>query len=440
MRLKILVILLGLIASSTPMTPAHSVYGGTDATGSPLVLTLLINKNSRTSFCSMALLSERIVATAAHCVIEDQGVAPNLRWDISNIYVSQPGADVTKDDIETRVRVLKVITRDDFINTWKPEVRDYRTQINDIAFLFLEKPLVSGYSVEIATDEEINLAIAQSALVTHYGYGLQSPNVQSHSPWMTQLPLVDRSSDHLDKTKVVYSNEGPTAMCPGDSGGPWYINVGGVMKIAAVLVAASGCRGTPPYSGGTLGTRIAPYLSMVNTKWEEFLRTEKADEDAKQLKIEELEKVRLQGVSDGSYILLGGCHAPGINAELQFQNSDGNWVLDTPAMGWLPSETTCPKTHTTTAWAVTKSTEGTLLRWRLWISSWEIYGDVFKWNRPMKIQTQPLITSETATQKSSTATTPTIKRVFITCVKGKQTKKIFNAKLKCPNGWKQKTN
>ena len=66
MRLKILVILLGLIASFTPMTQAHSVYGGIDATGSPLVLTLLTSKDSRTSFCSMALLTERIVATAAH--------------------------------------------------------------------------------------------------------------------------------------------------------------------------------------------------------------------------------------------------------------------------------------------------------------------------------------------------------------------------------------
>ena len=438
MRLKILVILLGLIASFTPMTQAHSVYGGTDATGSPLVLTLLTSKDSRISFCSMALLTERIVATAAHCVIEDQGVAPNLRWSISNLYVSQPGADVTKDDVETRVRVLKVITRDDFINTWKPEIRDYRTQINDIAFLFLEKPLATGYSVEIATDEEINLAISRGALVTHYGYGLQAPNVQSHSPWMTQLPLVDRSSDHLEKTKVVYSNEGPTAMCPGDSGGPWYINVGGVMKIAAVMVAASGCRGTPPYTGGTLGTRIAPYLSMMNTKWEEFLRTEKADEEARQLKIAELEKIRLQGVSNGRYIPLSGCHVPGINAELQFQDLDGNWVLDSPAIGWLPSEASCPKTHTTRAWAVTKSTEGSLLRWRLWTSSWEIFGDVFKWNRPIQIQTQPLITSETATQKSSSATTPSVKRVSITCVKGKQTKKVLNTKLQCPNGWKQK--
>ena len=178
--------LLGLTFTLNPSPPAQAVFGGMQADGSPLVLTLLTSKNARTSFCSMALLTERIVATAAHCVIADQGVAPNLRWNISDIYVSQPGADVTKDDVETRVRVLKVVTRDDFINTWKPEIQDYRTQINDIAFLFLEKPLVVGYSIDIATDEEINAAIARNDLVTHFGYGLQTQNTQSHSPWTTQ--------------------------------------------------------------------------------------------------------------------------------------------------------------------------------------------------------------------------------------------------------------
>jgi secreted trypsin-like serine protease len=101
MRLKILMILLGLTFTLNPSTPAQAVYGGTQADGSPLVLTLLTNKNARTSFCSMALITQRIVATAAHCVIADQGVAPNLRWNISDMYVSQPGADVTKDDVET---------------------------------------------------------------------------------------------------------------------------------------------------------------------------------------------------------------------------------------------------------------------------------------------------------------------------------------------------
>jgi hypothetical protein len=429
MRLKILIILLGLTFTLNPSPPAQAVYGGTQADGSPLVLTLLTSKNVRTSFCSMALLTERIVVTAAHCVIADQGVAPNLRWNISDIYVSQPGADITKDDVETRVRVLKVVTRDDFINTWKPEIEDRRTQINDIAFLFLEKPLVSGYSINIATDEEINAAIARNDLVTHFGYGLQSQNTQSHSPWTTRLPLVDRQDNHLDKSKVIYSREGPTAMCPGDSGGPWYINVDGVIKIAAVLVAASGCRGNPPYNGGTLGTRIAPYMSMANSKWEEFFSNETALRAAEQLKIEKLESFRKQAITDGDYIAAGGCHVPGINAELQSQNQDGTWAISSPALGWIPSDLTCPKTHNVQPWATAKVVDGANLRWRIWDPSWEVYGKSFRWKNPVVAATKPNL--EDAAPKSS-------KKMTITCTKGKLVKKVFALKPKCPSGWKLK--
>ncbi len=429
MRLKILIILLGLTFTLYPSPPAQAVYGGIQADGSPLVLTLQTNKNARTSFCSMALLTERIVVTAAHCVIADQDVAPNLRWNISDIYVSQPGADVTKDDVETRVRVLKVVTRDDFINTWKPEIGDRRTQINDIAFLFLQKPLVKGYSIEVATDQEVNSAISKGEMVTHFGYGLQTTKIQSHSPWTTELPLVDRQDNHLDKSKVIYSREGPTAMCPGDSGGPWYINVDGVMKIAAVLVAASGCRGNPPYSGGTLGTRIAPYMSMANSKWDEFFSNETAIRAAEQLKIEKLESLLKQAITDGEYIAAGGCHVSGINAELQSQNQDGTWEISSPTLGWIPSDPTCPKTHNVQPWATAKVVDGANLRWRIWNESWEVYGESFRWKNLVVSATKP--NSVDAAPKSN-------KKMTITCTKGKLVKKVSAVKPKCPSGWKLK--
>jgi hypothetical protein len=438
MRLKIQVILLSLTFMLNPVPPAQAVYEGTPANGSPLVLTLLTSKDSRTSFCSMALITERIVVTAAHCVIEDQGVAPNLRWNIENLYVSQPGADVTKDDIETRVRILQIITRDDFINTWKPEIRDYRTQINDIAFLFLEKPLIPGYFVEIATDDEINAAIARNAIVTHYGYGLQFQNSQSHSPWTTQLPLVDQQSKHLDKSKVIYSREGPSALCPGDSGGPWYLNIDGILKIAAVTVAASGCRGNPPYTGTTLGTRIAPYMSMANSKWDQFLSNEIATRAAEQSKLDALETLRKQAITDGTYITAGGCHVKGVSAELQLQNPDGTWQTTSPALGWISSEPTCPKTHGFQPWAKAEVANGTNLRWRVWSQSWEVFGGTFRWENPVVAASQRKSVEITPKPTNSTTSNAKVKKVTITCTKGKLVKKINGVKPKCPTGWKLK--
>lgn len=429
MRLKVVTIALGMVLSLLSMPVSKAVYGGIEATGSPLVLTLLSDKNARASFCSMALLSERIVVTAAHCVIEDQGVAPNLRWNISNIYVSQPGADVRKDDVESRIRVLKVVTRDDFINTWRPEIKDYRTQIHDIAFLFLEKPLIKGYSIPIATDLEIEAAIAKKALVSHYGYGLQAQDVQSHSPWMTQLPLVDRNYEHLEKSKVVSSQEGPTAMCPGDSGGPWYIDVDGVTKIAAVLVAASGCRGNPPYNGGTLGTRIAPYMELANLKWNEFITAEQALIESQAAIALELESKRNLAIKNGTYVTPGGCHFPGIKADLESQDSAGNWVMSAQASGWIRSDSSCPTSHSTQPWTVIDVPDGTKLRWRFWQDTWQVYGDVFTWKNLNKTEAPTTQLPKSAISKPKNT---------ITCVKGKLSKKVSAVKPKCPTGWKVK--
>ena len=428
-------IILGLVLAIFPAAPGQAVYGGTEVKGSPLVLTLLTSKFARTSFCSMSLLTERIVVTAAHCVIQDQGVAPNLRWDISDIYVSQPGADVTKDDVETRVRVLKVVTRDDFINTWKPEVNDRRTQVNDIAFLFLEKPLVKGYTIEIATDDEINRAIASADMVTHYGYGLQTTSSQSHSPWTTQLQLVDRTDTHLEKNKVLYTREGPTAMCPGDSGGPFYINVNGVQKIAGVLVAASGCRGLPPYNGGTLGTRIAPYMSMAQIKWSEFINIEDEARQREKDIAAEVESLREHAISKGWYTTPGGCHQKGINAELQGKQSDGKWVVVAPAMGWISSASTCPSTHTVQPWTISQMADGTMLRWRYWSSGWDILGEEFRWNNLLDDPDSILLSQRPTTTKAPVLPS---KKVTIMCKKGSLTKKVTGVKPLCPKGWIKK--
>lgn len=423
MRKLAIFVLTGLILSILPSAPVQAIYNGNEVTGTPYVLTLLTSKEARTSFCSMALLTERIVVTAAHCVIKDQGKAPELRWDIKDIYVSQPGANVTTDDISTRVRVMQIVTEDDFVNTWKPEENDRRTQINDIAFLFLEKPLVRNYSIPIATEEEVNAAVQARALITHYGYGLQTQFSQSHSPWMAKLPLRLSSDAHLDPKKVIYGEEGSAALCPGDSGGPWYLNINGVMKIAAVTVAASGCRGNAPYNGGTLGTRIYPYMTMATKKWETFLKNESEILQAEKAKADALEKTRQNSITQGTYLNAGGCHAAGINAELQFKNAKGEWKASSSATGWIASDASCPATHPIQPWTVVTVADGAIVKWHYWSSSWSVFGDPFIWKNPViAANAKPTIAPKT---------------IIITCAKGTQKKRYKVISPQCPTGWKK---
>jgi hypothetical protein len=68
-----------------------------------------------------------------------------------------PGVDVTSDDLTTRVKVMKIVVVPGYDNIWKPELNDTRTQKDDIAFLFLEKPLIANYQIDVATQYEANL-------------------------------------------------------------------------------------------------------------------------------------------------------------------------------------------------------------------------------------------------------------------------------------------
>lgn len=473
MKSLVRIIALAVALSVIAPVPSQAIYSGTSATGSPYVLTLLTSKDSRTSFCSMALVTDRIVATAAHCVIEDQGKAPNLRWPIQNIYVSLPGADVSRDDVSSRVKVLRVVTKDTFINTWKPEVGDMRTQVDDIAFLFLEKALVSGYSIPVATDAEINAAVAAGKSIEHFGYGLQTSTTQTHSPWTTQLPLIYSNFAHLDNSKVMFVREGPSALCPGDSGGPWYINVDGVRKIAGVTVAASGCRGNPPYTGGALGTRIAPYLDLMNSSWKQFLVDEPVLRQTILGEEEALEKKRVEAIAAGTYLLSAGCHAKGIGAELQYLDEKKNWISLGAASGWIQADVSCPSSNPVRPWISVEFSGTRTLRWRYWSSTWSVYGDLFTLTRNGSIPTPtptPTITGGTAVSVDRKPTTPTSTsqprptprpsvvissggstsggttsgstnsaRKTITCVKkGLPTRKVVGPNPKCPPGYTKK--
>ena len=59
---------------------AHSVYKGASALGDEKVLTLASSKGARNQFCSMSMLTERIVVTAGHCMAAEASAGGMLRF------------------------------------------------------------------------------------------------------------------------------------------------------------------------------------------------------------------------------------------------------------------------------------------------------------------------------------------------------------------------
>ena len=256
--------------------PALSIQGGDLALGDNRIVSWMVTMSSRNSSCSAALLRERVVVTAAHCVTQSNSELLNLNWDTS--VVALPGVDINVDDFGTRISVKRIVRASGYIDIWNPNGGDTRTQVDDIAFLFLTRPMIPGYTIPIATLDEVSLIKLQGLSITHLGYGFQSIQSANGKPYRVDLLSNQKGSGRYgDKYgtdwKTISSDEtGLKALCPGDSGSPWYSNINSIEKIVAVTVGASGCGGSG--RNGTLGTVIAPYLPLLDSEWNKFVKEE----------------------------------------------------------------------------------------------------------------------------------------------------------------------
>jgi secreted trypsin-like serine protease len=276
-------IFLIVIALGISIPPAKAIEGGQQVLGTQLVLPMMVdlgigkdafgNPSNKPSFrCSASLITSQIILTAAHCVAKPDTSDGSLYVPTTNLKLFPPGVDFNESN--KAISVEKVVFTSGYANYWNPASRDARTQKDDIAFLFISKPLtpeLADYKIEIANEEEVALMKQNGLIVKHYGYGFQKNGYGDGKPYTVDLVTYPLGSARYgnaaaENSKTISTNEtGVKAICPGDSGSPWYSEFNGKLKLVANTVGGSGCGNGS--INGTLGTLIYPYLDLMNKEW-----------------------------------------------------------------------------------------------------------------------------------------------------------------------------
>ena len=259
---------------------AVEIPGGTSAIGSNRVLTLAIGINARQPFCSMAMITDVIVVTAAHCLAKNKTDDGTLWNPLETLYVTQPGVDVKVDDVSTRVKVKRVFFPVKYEAFFDSSIGDLRGAQNDIVFLFLEKPLVPGYKIPVASESEFQLIQTSGFLVDHFGYGLQNEKGADGKPYtLSSTTRVRKYAFEQDPTQLISGDYGFPSVCAGDSGGPVYGTFNGTYKIIAVVNGGGGCFPKLGPTSGAYSRAIYPYLDAALSEWKKIEAADKAIAD-----------------------------------------------------------------------------------------------------------------------------------------------------------------
>ena len=192
---------------SLSLTPVNAIYMGEIALGDQRVAALVTDLSERFSVCTAALLSPQIAVSAAHCINHGQiykSTDPLISPFVPTLpfWITLPGVATTDDDINTRVKVVRGFAAENF---------PFSTENSDIVFWVLEKPLVSKYSMNVATEKEVNELIALSGQITHIGYGLQKhqdePNNRDGKPYKLQGTVTSIKSVQQSHAKEAKEKE-----------------------------------------------------------------------------------------------------------------------------------------------------------------------------------------------------------------------------------------
>lgn len=389
--------------SFATVVPAQAIVNGQLGTGFDYGVAIVSKNLPTRSGCSGTYFRPRVVITAAHCVIREDGRTGDLRSPLDELFVSQTGADLnTVASQKSLVQVLRVWTPEDYFQRYDAENFLFETQIDDIAFLFLESELEGPHVDRGATPEEVEQFRAGLIQGHQLGYGCLGQRNGVISPnlgmpfWVEGITGTFKTADHIpDQTRLMIVNYRPNqGVCPGDSGSGLLAKIGAETVYVATVFAGGPLdevlHEMPGVGSDSMTTVLWPFMKYLEAEEASFrveLSKLLAAAEAKRLlevrRLAAQRQAKVRAFRAGTLYVSTGCHAVGIRAELQVLRA-GKWQRIANAKVWETNKR-CPESNPVSPWTTARLPANSKLRWRYFSpGQWSETSEVFNSKRPRR--------------------------------------------------------
>jgi hypothetical protein len=249
----ILAVLSMLGALVTPAPEPVPIVQGVDATTCQWPSVVALRTASGAQFCTGALVHERIVITAGHCVEPTTGL--------------MPASVAFGEDAESPTGAASVQTC-----VWHPDYEfvdgpDEQQVFNDVAYCVLADPVVGLPIVPIAMGCEAD-AIVPGAPTTIVGFGASAGGILNGQPWSEgngRKRHTTQTIASIDEPygKAIVVGDGTNSACMGDSGGPVFLQLDdGTWRLFGVATAATLTR-VDECGAGAIYQLLHPHVAWI---------------------------------------------------------------------------------------------------------------------------------------------------------------------------------